>query len=132
MRRYALCLLVGILGLLQTAEARAHFLFIRIGDQAEAGRAVEVYFSERAEAGDAKFISKVAHTKLWIQTKPGEFSPLEVHQTTDRLRGWLPTQPTISVTGVCQYGVLKRDVSFLLRYYPKAVSGSPGDLNTFK
>jgi hypothetical protein len=132
MRSYALCLLVGILGSLQSTDAQAHFLFIRIGDQAEAGRAVDVYFSERAEAGDAKFISKVAHTKLWIQTKPGEFSPLEVRQATDRLRGWLPPQATVSVTGACQYGVLKRDVSFLLRYYPKAVSGSPSDLNTFK
>jgi hypothetical protein len=117
MRRYAFCLLIGILSWLPVASANAHFLFIRIGDQAEAGRAVEVYFSERAAAGDAKFISKIAHTKLWIQTKPGEFSALDVKQATDRLRGWLPAPATVSVTGVCQYGVLKRDVSFLLRYY---------------
>lgn len=34
----------------------------------------------------------------------------------------------MSVTGRCEYGVLKRDKSFLLRYYPKAVSGKPEDL----
>jgi hypothetical protein len=36
--------------------ARAHFLFARILPPAEGGRAVEVYFSELAEAGDPRFI----------------------------------------------------------------------------
>ena len=35
---------------------------------------------------------------------------------------------TVSVVGRCEYGVLKRDKSFLLKYYPKAVSGKPEDL----
>ena len=35
--------------------ARGHFLFIRIGPNAEAGRSAEVYFSEQAEAGELAF-----------------------------------------------------------------------------
>jgi hypothetical protein len=55
-----------LLGL--ATQARAHFLFIRIGAQAEAGRSAEVFFSEQADAGDTKFIVKIAHTALWVQT----------------------------------------------------------------
>jgi hypothetical protein len=38
------------------SPARAHFLFIRINEPAEAGRTVEVFFSEKADAGDPRFI----------------------------------------------------------------------------
>src|SRR5207244_444661 len=31
-----------------------------------AGRMAEVYFSEQAEAGDPRFILKIAHTQLWL------------------------------------------------------------------
>ena len=55
-----------VLGL--APQAHAHFLFIRIGAPAEAGRSAEVFFSEQAEAGDPKFVAKIAHTVLWIQT----------------------------------------------------------------
>src|SRR5207249_8819551 len=33
-----------------------------------------------------------------------------------------------SVVGRCEYGVLKRDKPFLLRYYPKAISGRPDEV----
>ncbi|MEI8022455.1 MAG: hypothetical protein WCH39_29870, partial [Schlesneria sp.] len=49
---------------LQQTEVFGHFLFIRIGEHAEAGRAVEVFFSEKAEAGDPRFIGKVSSTEL--------------------------------------------------------------------
>ena len=67
-------------------QAHAHFLFVRIGAPAEAGRFAEVFFSEQAEAGDPKFVAKIAHTKLWVQTRPGEFRELTVQQASDRLR----------------------------------------------
>jgi hypothetical protein len=113
------------------AEVRAHFLFIRIGTQAEAGRSAEVYFSEQAEAGDPRLIGKVAHTKLWVQARPGEFRELVVHPGTDRLRAVLPADRSLVVVGECQYGVLARpnQTPFLLRYYPKAVTGIAGELN---
>src|SRR5579872_3688204 len=60
--------------------AHAHFLFIRIGEPAEAGRTVEVFFSERAEAGDPRFIDKVAKTTLTLQSAPGKFEPLTVRK----------------------------------------------------
>ena len=113
------------------AQVRAHFLFIRIGTQAEAGRSAEVYFSEQAEAGDPRFIAKVAHTKLWIQTRPGEFRELRcIRPPTGsgprcrRIAAW-------SVVGECEYGVLARpnQTPFLLRYYPKAVAGIADELN---
>lgn len=116
---------------LQTTEAKAHFLFIRITPMAEAGRSAEVYFSEQAEAGDPRFVEKVAHTKLWMQTEPGKFEVLTVRQGADRLRATLPTGETVAVVGACEYGVLARpnQTPFLLRYYPKAIAGAPDALN---
>jgi len=113
------------------SQARAHFLFIRIGTHAEAGRSAEVFFSEQAEAGDPKFVAKIAHTKLWVQTRPGEFRALSVRQGADRLRAALPSDRSVAVIGECQYGVLARpkETPFLLRYYPKAVAGNTDELN---
>ncbi len=110
--------------------ARAHFLFARILPPAEAGRAVEVYFSELAEAGDPRFIDKIAQTQLWVQQSPNEFKPLVVRKAFDRLRSHLPASGSLIVVGACQYGVLTRDQTpFLLRHYPKAISGRPAELN---
>src|SRR5437588_8553170 len=94
--------------LLAAADARAHFLFIRIGPPAEAGRMAEVYFSEQAEAGDPRFILKIAHTRLWLQDAPGNFRSLKVHSATDRLRASVPVSGSIAVVGACEYGVLAR------------------------
>jgi hypothetical protein len=120
---------IVILGLVTTA--RAHFLFIRIEPQAEAGRSAEVYFSEQAEAGDPRFIAKIAHTKLWVQSRPGEFRELKARAGVDRLRAGLPTDHSLAVVGECQYGVVARpgQTAFLLRYYPKAVAGKAPLLN---
>jgi hypothetical protein len=111
------------------APARAHFLFIRICPPAEAGRFAEVYFSDQADAGDPHLLDKITQTQLWAQPKPGEFQPLKIHKGSDRLRASLPGG-TAGVIGVCEYGVLQRGKQppFLLRYYPKAVAGSPDDL----
>jgi len=111
-----------------TTSADAHFLFVQVGPHAEAGRSVEVFFSERATAGDPQFVAKIAHTELWLQDEPGRFAPLTVNLGADRLRAYLPSSKSVSVTGRCEYGVLKRDKSFLLRYYPKAVSGNPAEI----
>jgi hypothetical protein len=118
-----------VLGL--APHAHAHFLFIRIGAPAEAGRSAEVFFSEQAEAGDPKFVAKIAHTVLWIQTRPGEFRELPTNQAADRLRASLPSDRTLAIVGKCEYGVLARpkETPFLLRYYPKAVAGNADDLN---
>jgi hypothetical protein len=129
-----LCIAVGLAGLIVmgwAAEGRAHFLFIRIGTQAEAGRTAEVYFSEQAEAGDPRFVAKVAHTQLWVQARPGEFRELAVRAGLDRLRAALPADRSLVVVGSCQYGVLARPQqrAFLLRYYPKAVCGIAEELN---
>jgi hypothetical protein len=118
-----------LVGLLTTGStARAHFLFIRINEPAEAGRTVEVFFSEKADAGDPRLVAKVAATTLTLQSAPGKFQPLAVRQGADRLRASLPASGPASVTGFLEYGVLKREVSFLLRYYPKAVAGDPASL----
>ncbi|HET6883917.1 MAG TPA: DUF3386 family protein [Pirellulales bacterium] len=116
---------------LAPSTASAHFLFIRITPPAEGGRAAEVYFSERATAGDPRFLDKVAHARLWRQSTPGEFEPLEVRKASDRLRAHLPASGSLAVVGVCEYGVLARpgEPPFLLRYYPKAVAGEPEELN---
>ncbi|MEI8020112.1 MAG: DUF3386 family protein, partial [Schlesneria sp.] len=50
----------------------------------------------------------------------------------DRLRAHLPADGSVSVTGYCEYGVLEREVPFLLRYYPKAIAGSIADVNALK
>jgi hypothetical protein len=127
--RRCLVLSLAIVGI--GGEARAHFLFIRIGPMAEAGRSAEVYFSEQAEAGDPRFVAKVAGTKLWLQAVPGKFEPLEVRQATDRLRAPVPASGSVVVVGSCEYGVVARpnETPFLLRYYPKAIAGRPDELS---
>lgn len=129
-RNVLLCVVtVGLIAAVHANTARAHFLFLRVGAHAEAGRSVEVYFSEFAYAGDARFIEKIKPTTLHVQAKPGQFQPLVVKPATDRLRAFLPPSGSVSVSGELVYGVLKREVPFLLRYYPKGVSGSPEKLN---
>src|SRR3954451_13497740 len=95
---------------LGAGEARAHFLFIRIEPMAEGGRWAEVYFSEQAEAGDPKFVDKIASTQLWLQSAsdPGQFRPLTIHRSADRLRAALPSSGSVAVVGACEYGVLAR------------------------
>src|SRR5690349_23855929 len=108
--------LLALCGLtLSVAPACAHFLFVRILPPAEGGRFAEVYFSELAEAGDPRFIDKIAATNLWLQQTPGRFEPLKIVKTTDRLRAHLPTTGSLGVSGSCTYGVLERKTAFLLR-----------------
>jgi hypothetical protein len=127
--RRTLLLLAGLA--FAATDARAHFLFVRVLPLAEGGRAAEVYFSELAEAGDPRFIGKVAHTQLWLQAAPGKFEPLPAHRAADRLRAWLPEEGSVVVVGSCTYGVLARpkQTPFLLRHFPKALAGSPDELN---
>jgi hypothetical protein len=101
---------------------------------AESGRSAEVYFSEQAEAGDPRFVDKIAGTSLWLQSRPGKFEPLAVRKGTDRLSAHVPAGGTIAVVGACTYGVLGRpnQTAFLLRHYPKAIAGKPDELNAFK
>ena len=117
---------------LLTASADAHFLFIRIGEHAEAGRQVDVFFSEIAQAGDPRFVPRIAHAKLWMQTTPGKFQPLQVRKLPDRLRSRLPADGAVAVSGECTWGVLTRDVPFLLRYFPVAIHGDAKILNTLR
>jgi hypothetical protein len=116
--------------LLAAGPARAHFLFLHIGPPAEAGRSAEVFFSDHADAGDPKFVGKIAHTQLWLQEASGELRPLTVRQGTDRLRATLPAAGSVVVVGRCEYGVLARpgQTPFLLRYYPKGMAGDPAEL----
>jgi hypothetical protein len=128
--RPVLLLVIGI-GSLQASPAHAHFLFLRILPPAEGGRAAEVYFSELAEAGDPRFVHKIASTELWLQQKPGRFVALKVHKAADRLRAWVPEEGAVMVVGRCVYGVLARprQTPFLLRHFPKALAGPPAELN---
>lgn len=116
------------------ARSEAHFLFIRVTPPAEGGRAAEVYFSELAEAGDPRFIDKIAHTTLRLQRTPGKYEALTAHKAPDRLRAWLPATGSLAVEGDCTYGVLGRpkQTPFLLRHFPRAVSGSAEELNRLK
>src|SRR5262245_65017281 len=132
MRRLSFCLIC--VGWLTTATfARAHFLFVRIQPPAEAGRFAEVFFSDVADAGDPRFIEKIAGTRLWLQAKPGSFEELQVHKTLDRLRAAVPASGSFAVVGQCTYGVLGRakQPAFLLRHYPKAIAGNPDAIAAF-
>jgi hypothetical protein len=131
MRILRVFVVIASLSALPSIPAQAHFLFVRILPPAEGGRAAEVYFSELAEAGDSRFIDKIAHTQLWLQSTPGKFSSLRVLKAPDRLRAWLPYTGSLVVVGECRYGVLARpdQTPFLLRHYPKAIAGNPDELN---
>ncbi len=116
---------------LATSAAQAHFMFVRILPPAEGGRAAEVYFSEYASAGDPRYIEKMAGGQYFLQTKPGEFRPLEMKRLADRLRAHVPVGGTLMVVGQLDYGVLERPglPKFLLRHYSKAVAGNADELN---
>jgi hypothetical protein len=133
MKRFAVFLIACTVAALNAGPVQAHFLFARILPHAEAGRAVEVFFSDRPDAGDPAFIDKIAHTKLWAQTEPNQFQPLTLVKASDRLRGSLPSAGTLAVVGACEYGVLARpkQPAFLLRHFPKAIAGEPKTLQTF-
>ena len=127
--------IVALLALLSGADTvQAHFLFIRLRPPAEGGRHAEVYFSDQADAGDPRFIDKIAHTELWLQTKPGTFESLTVHKTPDRLRALVPPGGSMSVIGECTYGVVGRGTRapFLLRHFPKTITGSLEDVRAFQ
>src|SRR5262249_13760348 len=113
------------------AEARAHFLFINIKPPAEAGRIAEIYFNDSPTAGDAKLIDKITPTGLRVVSSWGEAGELKVHKVAHRLRAILPPSGSVTLIGECEHGVLARpsQTPFLLRYYPKAISGSLRDLN---
>ncbi len=132
MQRIAFVLIALCVCFLQTPDVYGHFLFIRINPHAEAGRSVEVFFSELAAAGDPRFIDKVAPTSLAMQTEPGRFEPLKVQKRVDRLRASLPTADSVSVDGMLRFGVLQREVPFLLEYFPKAISGDAETVNALK
>lgn len=121
----------ALLVVVLAAPAQAHFLFIRIIAM-DGKRTAEVYFSDRADAGDPEFIDKIAHTKLWLQNEPGKFRPLTVVKGEDRLTAALPEQGTIAVIGECVYGVLPRKTPFLLRHFPKSMLGAPKELEALK
>lgn len=133
-------LVLGIVSFLALAgasltPAHAHFLFIHVRPLTEGGRFAEVYFSEQAEAGDPRYLGKIAATtKLWLQTRPGEFQPIAHRSESDRLRALIPASGAVAVVGECRYGVLQRPNAppFLLVYYPKAVAGSPDQVNRFQ
>ena len=93
------CLAVLALGMAVGQEARAHFLFVRVGPMAEGGRSAEVYFSEQAEAGDPKFVDKIAGTTLWATTRPGVFTRLTVTKRSDCLRAAVPAGGSVAVVG---------------------------------
>ena len=126
MRKLSFWFIILFTWLGSTTAAHAHFLFVRILPPAEGGRFGEVYFSDAADAGDPRFIEKIAGTKLWLQAKPGIFEPLTVHKAADRLRAMVPASGCFAIVGECTYGVLGRakQPSFLLRHYPKAVAGA--------
>ena len=71
---------------------RAHFLFVRILPAAEAGRFAEVYFSDSADAGDPLCEQDRPHQALGANQNPGQFAPLEIQKTPDRLRAVLPAR----------------------------------------
>ncbi|MEX2111912.1 MAG: DUF3386 family protein [Pirellulales bacterium] len=127
--RFGLATIVCMAYLANMAEA--HFMFARILPPAEGGRACEVYFSEYASAGDPRYVEKMAGGQYFLQTRPGEFRPLEMKRLADRLRGHVPVEGTLMVVGQLDYGVLERPglPKFLLRHYSKAVAGKADELN---
>lgn len=118
------------------SHSHAHFLFIKVGPMAEGGRSAEVYFSEFAEAGDPRYIAKVAAgTSLRIQTESGQFETLKASVASDRVRATVPASGAMSVYADCVYGVLGGPTpkpAFLLRHYAKGIAGKPDEINGFK
>jgi hypothetical protein len=131
-RKPCLLITLPVIALL-APEIRGHFLFIKVGPLAEGGRSAEVYFSEFAEAGDPRYISKVAAgTTLRIQTKAGQLEPLAASTARDRLRAVVPATGPMTVYADCVYGVLPRKTPFLLRHFAKGIAGTPDEINALE
>jgi uncharacterized GH25 family protein len=115
-----------------TAQAHGHFLFIALVATPDGKHVADVYFSDSAEAGDPQFIDKIAGTKIWLQEQPGKFEPLQTNKLKDRLTAAVPDKGTFIVVGKCEYGVLAKKTPFLLRHFPKAITGAPAELAKLK
>jgi hypothetical protein len=126
MIRYLAFVVAGAMLATAADPCFGHFLFIRVEPGVgDAAPQAHVFFSEQATAGDPRFVDKIAQTKLWQAAAEGPFKPLVVNKSSDRLTAAIAGGGPGVVVGFCEYGVLTREVPFLLRYYPKAIIGKP-------
>lgn len=125
-RIFSLFLLAAIL-LSPSSAVFAHFLWI-VNDNG----AIQVYFSETCEPGDAELLEKVTGAKVWAISKSMRaeqpVKDVSIALADSHLSGKLPEN--IGVVGLSHdYGVMTRgDKTFLLKYYAKTYSSKlPGD-----
>ena len=109
-------------GLVATALAQAHFVFIV--PEAD-GSAAKVVFSDELAPDTKVDITKVANTKLTLRDAAGKESPLEWKKGEGCYQVALPGAGERVVYGVTEYGVLQKGDAkpFRLTYFPKAVVG---------
>ncbi|MBX9789571.1 MAG: DUF3386 family protein [Pirellulales bacterium] len=123
-------LTVLALGLIATlvagaAPAAAHFVWITTLPAEGDALAAHVWFSETAEPGSARLISKIAHTEAWARTPASpQAEKLSLKPITDdvggALVGLVGDKPPLAVEAVCRYGVFSRgDRALLLNYYAR-------------
>ena len=111
------------------SNAFAHFLFIKIGAEQDGQRSIEVLFGLSTREGAPQFLEKIANTQLWLLSSDGKKVPIKLKKDFDRLVGTVPSRKAMVIEGRCQYGVVKRNEPFLLKYYPKTIAGDPEALN---
>ncbi|QDU64768.1 N-acetylneuraminate epimerase precursor [Planctomycetes bacterium Pan216] len=109
------------------STARAHFVWIE-ANRAKDGYDVRAGFGHHGD-WDAELADRIAKTKYTLVTADGKESPLAM--PIDKEKGDFAADVTaekpVAVFGILDYGVLDRGQGgpFLLRYYSKAMMGSP-------
>lgn len=118
---------------LSAAPSAAHFVWVTTLPAEADGLAAHVWFSETAEPGSDRLISKIAHTEAWSRT-PNATEPekLALKPITGdaggALVGLVGAKPPLAVDAVCRYGVFSRgETALLLNYYARHLTVRTAD-----
>src|SRR5436190_14768717 len=123
MRRAIACCLLTLLTMATTASA--HFVFI-VPDKD--GSAAKVVFSDDLSPDENVPITKIAATKLTLRAGDDKPAELKWKKGDNQYDVELPGKGFRVVQGTTDYGVIsKGKETFLLRYHPRAVIGTPKD-----
>jgi hypothetical protein len=117
-------LLCALLLLACAGSARAHFVWLLPGPRADKLSA-QIVFSDALSPDDAKFLKKIAHTKVYARAGEGKVVELKATMGKDALEVAVPGAGPQVVLAVCPYGVIARGKGepFLLNYYAKSLVG---------
>ncbi len=124
---------VAILGLAIAICAQAHFVFVVPNQPTNAKNDVAlVVFSDGLNPDENIDVSKLAKTTLTVRDAVGKETALTLEKGKHELIVEVPGKGNRLIFGTTDMGVLQKGDSkpILLKYYPKAIVGTPEGLGT--